>query len=177
MKKNKSSRKAIAVLMTLVMSFTMVFATAATSFAATDDTINVTVEFAYDDEYLTEDMNYDTSTFERTEYTIPANPGTAVITGNTPTVMDATLGALTKLNKRDGVIAGWDTGAIGGMYITKMLGKQTETAADSSATVWRGYAWKYLVNGEEAGLYATNIALKNGDVITWIYDYCEEAID
>lgn len=44
MLKNNHSRKAIAVLMTLVMSFTMVFATAATAFAAESDTITVTVK-------------------------------------------------------------------------------------------------------------------------------------
>ena len=178
MSRKRNFKKMASILMAMAMVVSVMFATTATTFAAENATVSVTVEFAYDDVYLYDTVNYNTNTFTRTQYTIPTNPGTAVITSNTPTVMDATLDALDAVAPSQEVIMGWDTvDTRGGAYITKMIGQQTVTAADSSATVWKGYAWKYLINGEEADLYATNIALENGDVITWIYDYCTEPID
>lgn len=176
--KNLKNKRIFTVFMAMLLTLSMMIATTAVSFAAENATVDVTVEFTYDDVYLYDELSYDTNTFTRTQYTIPSNPGTAVITGNTPTVMDATLDALDDVAAGQEVIMGWDTvDTRGGAYITKMIGQQTVTAADSSATVWRGYAWKYYINGVEADLYATNIALQDGDVISWTYDYCTEPID
>lgn len=167
----------------IVLALTMVFAMSASAFASTDaenETITVTVEFIDENGTVYEctEVSFDTSTFNEHLYSIPANPGTAVITGNTPTVMDATYKALQDLGKSSDMITGWDTeDSRGGMYITKMLGLQTETAADSSSTVWRGYAWEYEIDYAKPDLYATNVALKNGDVISWWYRYCEEPMN
>ena len=172
----KNKRKVIALMMAMVMVMASMFAVTGTTFAGTDENITVTVEFASDSIYECKTVTLDANSGHL--YTIPENPGTAVITANTPTIMDATFDALGQIGSTEDFITGWDTvDPRGGMYITAMLGAQTETAADSSATVWRGYAWKYLVNGVESDLYATNVALQNGDVITWMYDFCEEPIN
>ncbi|MBR3706181.1 MAG: hypothetical protein IKM19_04360, partial [Firmicutes bacterium] len=91
--------------------------------------------------------------------------------------MDATYKALQELGMDGGMITGWDTEEPeGGMYITKMLGLETETAADTSLTVWRGYAWEYEIEYAESDLYATNVAATDGMTISWWYRYCEEPI-
>lgn len=160
----------------IVLALIMVFAMTATAFASTDSTINYTVEFTYGDNYQSYEGSFDSS-FTRTAYSTAGKVGTAIIRTNTPTILDATYAGLDDVSPASEVIIGWDTvDTRGGAYITKMLGQQTETAADSSTTVWRGWAWKYYINGEEADLYATNIAVNDGDVITWIYDYWEEPI-
>lgn len=174
----KNLRKVLAV----VLALTMVFAMSANAFADTDsanETITVTVEFIDENGTVYEctDVSFDTSTFNAHLYSIPANPGTAVITGNTPTVMDATYKALQDLGMSSGMITGWDTeDSRGGMYITKMLGLETATAADTSATVWRGYAWEYEIGYVKSDLYATNVAAADNMTISWWYRYCEEPI-
>lgn len=170
-------KKNLKKVLSIVMILTMVFAMTATAFANTNATINYTVEFAYGDNYEYFEGDFDTATFTRTAYSTAGKTGTAIITGNTPTILDATYAALGEVAPSEEMIIGWDTvDPRGGAYVTKMLGQQTETAADSSSTEWRGWAWKYYINGVEADLYATNIAVQDGDVITWIYDYCVEAI-
>lgn len=162
--------------LSLVLALVMVFAMTTAAFANANDTINYTVEFAYGENYEYYEDSF-TEAFTRTAYSTEGKVGTAIITDNTPTILDATYAALDGVASSDDVIIGWDTyDPRGGAYITRMLGQQTETAADSSATVWRGWSWKYYINGEEADLYATNIAVQDGDVITWIYEYCEEPI-
>lgn len=170
----RTMKKGLAIVLALVM----VFAMTATAFATTNATINYTVEFAYGENYEYHEGSFDTAAFTRTAYSTDGKIGTAIIRGNTPTILDATYAALNSVAPADEVIIGWDTvDPRGGAYITKMLGQQTETAADSSSTEWRGWAWKYYINGEEADLYATNIAVQDGDVITWTYDYWKEPIN
>ena len=170
---NRKFKKGLAIVLALVM----VFAMTATAFAGTNSTINYTVEFAYGDNYEIYEGNFDDS-FTRTAYSTDGKVGTAIIRTNTPTILDATYAGLDDVAPASEVIIGWDTvDPRGGAYVTKMLGQQTETAADSSSTEWRGWAWKYYINGEEADLYASNIAVNDGDVITWSYEYCTEPIN
>lgn len=160
----------------IVLALIMVFAMTATAFAETNSTINYVVEFTYGDNYQYYEGDFGSS-FTRTAYSTDGKVGTAIIRTNTPTILDATYAALNDIAPSDEVIIGWDTvDSRGGAYITKMLGQQTETAADSSSTEWRGWAWKYYINGVEADLYATNIAVNDNDVITWSYEYCTEPI-
>lgn len=165
-------------ILSIVMILTMVFAMSATSFAGTNQVIDVTVEFIDENGsvYEVTTVSFDTNNFNGHLYTIPNNPGSAVITANTPTVMDASYKALQELGMNGGMITGWDTEGAGGMYITKMLGLETETAADTSPTVWRGYAWEYEIEYAESDLYATNVAATDGMTISWWYRYCEEPI-
>lgn len=172
-------KKNLKKILSIVMILTMVFAMSATAFASANQIIDVTVEFIDENGsvYEVETVSFDTNSFNGHLYTIPNNPGTAVITTNTPTVMDATYKALQELGMSSGMITGWDTeNSEGGMYITKMLGLETETAADTSTTVWRGYAWEYEIEYAEADLYATNVAATDGMTISWWYRYCEEPI-
>ena len=65
---------------------------------------------------------------------------------------------------------------IGG-YLPTLCGLSTVTAADSTSTTWRGYAWMYSLDFYTAetpsyiNLYATNVALEDGMNIVWTYDY------
>lgn len=180
----RTMKKGLAIVLALVMVFSM----SAVAFAGTNETITVTVEFI-DAQYGTvyevvEDIEFNTATFNRAAhnptYDPIGKPGTAVITDNTPTVLDATFKALGMLNQTQGdIVYGWDdaqTDPRGGAYITEMLGLQTETALDTSETVWRGNTWNYEIGYVDADLYASNVALEDGMVISWWYEYCEEAM-
>lgn len=177
------NKRVLAVMLALVMVFSM----STFAFANTDSTITVTVEFYNLSDYGTQvaeahTVSIDTEDFERV-YDIPSNVSSDVITdANTPTVMDAVVEALNLSSSA----VGWDmptnsTNYIGG-YLSSILGLSTQTAADSSSTVWRGYAWQYYLdyytNYEEnpVELYATNVELEDGMVITWTYNYREEPI-
>lgn len=169
-------KRILSVIMAVAMVASMMFAMTANTYATENNTKTVTVEFI--DEagtvYEVQEVTFDDS-FVRTAYSTDGNPGTAVIRDNRPTVMDATYAALKALGKDNDMITGWDTvDPRGGMYVTKMLGLQTETAADTSETVWRGYAWEYEIGYVKSELYATNVEVQDGDVISWWYRYCEE---
>ncbi|MBR3706663.1 MAG: hypothetical protein IKM19_06810, partial [Firmicutes bacterium] len=78
-------------ILSIVMILTMVFAMSATAFAGTNQVIDVTVEFIDENGsvYEVTAVSFDTNNFNGHLYAIPNNPGSAVITANTPTVMDA----------------------------------------------------------------------------------------
>ena len=174
----RTMKKGLAIVLALVM----VFAMTATAFATADDSMTVTVECYNLSDYGTPVSEYhqvtiDPNNFTRV-YNIPSNVSSDVITSaNTPTVMDAVAQALGLTNAD----IPWDmpensTVYIGG-YLPTLCGLSTVTAADSTSTTWRGYAWMYSLDFYTAetpsyiNLYATNVALEDGMKIVWTYDY------
>lgn len=182
--KKRSFLSNVMLVLTIVM---MVVGVRTTTFAKTNP-IKATVEFVNskdDAAYKYYEIQINPDDFNR-QYAIPDN-ATGLVIKDKPTIMDATLKALgdnlvlgnTKVGwdereiKKNNVVVGHET--VGG-FLGTILGLSTETAADSSSTVWRGYAWKYQVNYEDVNVYATNKELKDGMVISWFYNYCEEPI-
>ncbi len=180
-------KRILSVIMAVAMVASMMFAMTANTYANTDNAMTVTVECYNMTDYGAPVAEYfevtiDPDNFTRV-YEIPANVSSDVITdAKTPTVMDAVAQAL-KLQNSD---IPWDlpegeTNYIGG-YLPTICGLSTQTAADSSSTVWRGYAWMYSLDFYTAetpsftDLYATNVPLEDGMNIVWTYDYREQPI-
>lgn len=183
----KRGRTFFTKLVSFMAAIVMVIAMNTTIFAQSD-LLNVTVEFIDAKDYSiyeVYELTIDPNQFSR-QYMIPPN-ATSLIIKDKPTVMDATLQALTDSGLLGNTEVGWDQREIKdngeiigyetiGGFIDTILGLETQTSADSSTTVWRGYSWKYQIKYVESKLYATNNELIDGMVISWFYNYYEEPI-
>ena len=166
MKTNRNSRRAAAVLMTLVLSLTMVFGTAATSFAAETVTPTpVTYPVKADVVFLSEGgevtdvsgVKHQTTAVEKYESVTFTSPFTQVFTGpkflndttvnfplkGVPTVMDAICQAYEQTGTTDTITLGWDAqpeSGPAGAYVTTLFNNSTITTV-SGLYRWEGYSW------------------------------------
>lgn len=99
-----------------------------------------------------------------------------------PTVMDALCQYLLDqgIPLEEGIDMGWDTAnEPNGVYISRFIDEKTETVDTYYSSVkgqsyWKGYSWGLYVNGKKTELYASNIPLKENDLIEFKYEYTEE---
>ena len=169
------------------MVLTLVLCATSTAFAITPVTpaypINVTVNFSATQQTITDSqdvdhnipaisetkyVNYTSAGAFSTEFTVPTG-ATHELAGY-PTVMDAIYNAYHQYNSgMSGFSMGWDTYSNpNGAYITTLFNIGTITT-DSGSNYWDGYSWSIYLNGTDPSnlinLYASNVQIKNGDVI------------
>lgn len=190
----------------MLLVVAMIFAMSISAFAAipASGSINATVVFEMDDDpdFVLEVPVTMTSANSTIYYDIPTLAlseyynSDIVMNDDRPSVMDATLAAVSQMMGENTTLSGWDrkyhgdtlrTEILGG-YLDSIFGYETETTdylvpTENYSGYWKGNAWLYKVvdaNGNVVvdpgptfvdGVYATNLVLQEGMTITWTYTH------
>ena len=176
-------------MMIFVMAVAMVFATSATAFAGSITPvtptypISVNVQFEATEGTVTDinDVDHDIPAIavsKTVEYAsagafsteFPVDAGAVHELAGYPTVMDAIYNAYHQYSpSMAGFTMGWDTYSTpNGAYITTLFNIGT-IAESSTSNSWKGYSWSIYLNGTLTSLYASNVQIKDGDVVRVVY--------
>lgn len=196
----KKLNKFVSMLLVVVMIFAMSINAFAAIPASGSINATVVFELDDDPDFVLELPVTMTSANSAIYYSLPTLAlseyfnSNIVMGDNRPSAMDATLDAISQMMGENTTLSGWDrkyhedtlqTEILGG-YLDSIFGYETETTdylvpTENYSGYWKGNAWLYKIEdsngnvvvapGTSNDVYATNVVLQEGMVITWTYTH------